>query len=39
MYRSYIVIKEAQRTLHEPENSENLQQAAKKVTLVRLMFP
>lgn len=33
MYRSYIVIKEAQRTLHEAENSENLQQAAKKVTL------
>lgn len=33
IYRSYTVIHEAQRTLHEPENADNLQQSAKKVTL------
>uniref|UniRef100_A0A146KWR6 Talin-1 n=3 Tax=Lygus hesperus TaxID=30085 RepID=A0A146KWR6_LYGHE len=32
VHRSYMVIQEAQRTLHEPENAENLQQAAKRVT-------
>lgn len=38
IFRSYTVIQEAQRTLHEPEYADNLQQAAKKVTLVSNLF-